>query len=208
MHFMYDNMIALAMATVVFFILASMQLEATQMGIEETSRNAAKNQAQTMATWLERDLAKMGNNMDLGANPIVTHGTESHAYSPSGERTTQFVFSYDSLDADGNEVRVETRYETTEETQLVDGEEKTVYELERAQKDGPESFDPDGGSGPVLRYFDIDMLDADGEVTGVPEDFESIRVRFAVLAPFQDEDTVLREVHRSTTIPYPPAERR
>ena len=201
MPFIYDNLIATFISMTVLLILASIQTEATQINTVRTSRNAVKSQAQQLATWMEEDLASMGRNMEAGdaafENP--SDSTQWH--------TTRFIFKRDSLLAGGGTVRVKTRYDLEKTgTRTVDGTTETLYEVQRSQKVGSNPWQPRGRSTGNLEYFEVNMLDENANPVSNPkansDDVESIRVRFSVIAPFQNEETLLRRVHRSTVVPY------
>jgi len=201
MPFIYDNLIATLISMTVLLILATIQTDATQINTARTSRNVAKNQAQQLATWIEEDLAEMGKNMSVGdaAFEDPSDSTQWH--------TTQFMFKHDSLLAGGGTVRVKTRYELEKTgTRTVDGETVTLYEIQRSRKIGSDPWESKGQSTANLGYFEINMLDNDGIPVSNPkanrEDVESTRVRFSVIAPFQNDETLLRRVHRSTVVPY------
>lgn len=201
MPFIYDNLIATVISMTVLLILASIQTEATQINTVRTSRNAVKGQAQHLATWMEEDLADMGKNMKLGAAAFESpvDSTQWH--------TTRFIFKRDSLLAGGGTVRVKTRYDLEKTgTCTVDGNTETRFEVQRSRKVGSDPWASSGQSTANLEYFEVNMLGKDGGPVTNPkanrDEVESIRVRFSVIAPFQNEETLLHRVHRSTAVPY------
>lgn len=201
MPFIYDNLIATVISMTVFLILVSIQTQATQINTARTSRNVAKTQAHQLATWMEEDLAEMGKNMTVGAAAFENpqDSTQWH--------TTQFTFKHDSLLASGDTVQVKTRYDLEKSgARMVDGTTETLYEVQRSRKVGSDPWQSKGQSTGNLGYFEINMLDKDAIPISNPtvnrDDVECIRVRFSVIAPFQNEDTSLRRVYRSIVIPY------
>lgn len=201
MPFVYDNLVASLISMTVLLILTSIQTQATRNNTARTSRNAVKAQAQQFATWLEEDLSQMGKNMSVGdaafKNP--QDSTQWH--------TTQFTFKHDSLKTGGGTVQVKTRFQLKKTgTRMVDGTNEQLFEVDRSQKVGSGSWQAKGGSTTNLGYFEVNMLDENGNPMSNPStnpgDVESIRVRFSVIAPFQTEETFLRRVRRSVVVPY------
>lgn len=160
-----------------------------------------KGQAQTLSTWVEEDLGKMGRNMSRSEvafeNP--KDSTDWH--------TTKLKFYHDSLKTGGGTIRVRTRYTLNKTgTRDVNGTTEDLFRMTRERKVGSGSWKTDGRSSSSLGYFEVNMLDANGNPVSNPmandEDVESIRVRFSVIAPFQSEETVLRRAYRSVVVPY------
>lgn len=185
MYFLYDNLTALIIATTVIFIVLSMQIQATQMSNQEVAINASKNQAHALATWLERDLSRIGANMDTDESPLSKNSNGS---------CQEFEFRY--RDA-GNQEEITVEY-TTEESET--GEDcQLVREVDAA----PE------GRFPALDYFHVDMLNGAAEPTSDEEKYQSVRVQFAVAAPAGetlDLPLIEEAIHRKITVPYPPAQ--
>ncbi|CBH24386.1 Conserved hypothetical protein, secreted [Salinibacter ruber M8] len=196
MAFIYDNLVASLISTTAVLIFISIQAQATQINIAKNSRNASKNQAQKLATWLEEDLDDIGKNMtnDFAALEPPQDSTEWH--------TTKFTFKHYSQ-AMGDTVRIQ--YELKEKgTRTVGDTTVKLYQMERLRKVGNPSnpWKPEGRSTGNLGYFEVNMLGENGGQVTIPGDVESIRVRFSVIAPFQGENTFPRRVYRSTTVPF------
>lgn len=207
---LYDNLVATAVAGTVMLMLVSIQMRATNANVAQTGRYAALNQAQTVATWVEEDLKAMGRNRDEG-DPIfdivATGNRVENTNSPTGTvlRTSSdpagLTLYYES--AAGTDTTL--TYELVEaDTRTVDGTERTVYQLRR-QKNGSVS----GGSGAVLGYFDVHFLDRNANRVSNPAAnrgaIRAIRAQFSVLPRFQNDETVLSEIHRMVVVPYAPA---
>lgn len=200
MAFIYDNLVATVISMTTFLILISIQTQATRDNTSRTSRNVAKAQVQELSTWLEEDLENMGRNMDEGTVPFESPDTSSKWH------TDKFVFFYDSLDA-GDTIRVKTRYELeTTSTRTVDGENVQLYEVVRSRKIGSSGTWETKGQSRDLEYFEVNMLDKDANRVTNPTsnsgEIRSVRIRFATIAPFQNEDTFLRRVRRMVMVPY------
>jgi len=208
MQFLYDNLTATVIALMTTLILLSIQGRATQNSVAETSRNRMEELTQTFATWLEKDVERMGENLDEGErvpfdDPVYTEG------DGGTDITTEFTFYRDSTTAsdDEQQYRIATRYQVSESgTRMVDGEEKTLYQLTRTKR----RKELDGGSWstwssaqgvspPALGYFKIDMLNQDATPVSNPDGNEaqvhSIRIRFSVVSPYQNEQTFPQATH-------------
>lgn len=187
MPFLYDNLTATVAGLTVILILASLQVRMTKSSATQAGRKAALNQAQTFATWLEDDLGRMGRNRE--GETVFSIGSRSNQdASPTGKVLDDFTFYFEENDS--------TEYALDER----DADDRTLYDLTR-----------NGGDGRATRlgYFDIRFLDRDAEVISNPESSEgriqSVRVQFSVVAPFQNDQTDVGEVHRMVVVPYIPA---
>lgn len=208
MQFLYDNLTATVVALMTTLILLSIQARATQNNVAQVSRNRMEELTQTFATWLEKDLERMGENFEESErvpfeNPMYTEA------DGGTDITTQFTFYRDSTTSsdDEQEYRIATRYEVNQAgTRMVDGTEKTLYKLTRTRR----SKEMDGGgwstwssaqgvSPSALGYFKIDLLDQDANPVSNPESNEenvhSIRIRFSVVSPFQNQQTFPQATH-------------
>lgn len=209
MQFLYDNLTATVVALMTALILLSIQSRTTQNSVAEVSRNRMEELTQTFATWLEKDIGRMGENFEESErvpfeNPTYTEG------DGGTDITTQFTFYRDSTTSsdDDEEYRIATRYEVSEAgTRMVDGEEKTLYRLTREKRskelDGGSSWSSwssaRGVSPPALGYFQIDLLDKDANPVSNPSGNEdqvhSLRIRFSVVSPFQNTQTFPQATH-------------
>ena len=75
----------------------------------------------------------------------------------------------------------------------VEGEEIPIYRLirKRRQKEldgGSWSKWAQSGRIESLEYFDVDLLDRNAQVTTTLSQVQSVRIRFSVVAPFQNEE--------------------
>jgi hypothetical protein len=198
MEFIYDNMVASIIAATVTLMLITIQLRATQKNVARASRNAVKEEAQTFATWLEKDLERIGGNVDPDKAAFNFKGTNPHH---PDSLTKNFVFYRDSVASTGDTVRIRTRYRVRKEgTSIVEGDTTNLYQLTRKKKIGSGSWSTVKGlSTPTLEFFKIDMLNKDAERVLAPEtnpeDVRSIRVRFSAVAPYRNQSTILPVTH-------------
>jgi hypothetical protein len=198
MEFIYDNMVASIIAATVTLMLITIQLRATQKNVARASRNAVKEEAQTFATWLEKDLEQIGANVDPDEAAFNFKGTNPHH---PDSITRNFVFYRDSLTSTGDTVRIRTRYRVRkEDLSVVEGDTTNLYQLTRKKKIGSGSWSSVKGlSTPTLEYFKIDMLNRNSERVLSPEIYpdsvHSIRVRFSAVAPYRNQSTILPVTH-------------
>ncbi|PSQ81178.1 MAG: hypothetical protein BRD41_03355 [Bacteroidetes bacterium QS_1_63_11] len=194
MQFLFDNLTATVIAMTVLLILASMQMRATRQQVAQTSQDIVQRQAGQLTTWLEKDLGQIGKNMS-------DDETAFEEPVDSGQKwlTEKFVFEHEEIDSTGTVDTVRVRYliESTGSSREIDmgGTTKSVelYQLTREKKVvGETGWQAKGGSIPALEYFDVDLLDRNAEPVSDPvsneDDVRSVRVRFSLVAPYQNEE--------------------
>ena len=214
MTLIYDNLISTVIAMTVILVLASMQLRATEQQVATTAHYVMKQRTTQLSSWLQEDLGKIGKNMSGESVPVDTMVV---ANGDSAKwLTKEFVFERDSIESGGNRVRVKVRYDVQETgTRTIEGEERDVFQLTRKQKVGSNSWEPAGGSAATLEYFDVDMLDKNAEpvkdpVTKLqtdPDTVRSVRIRFSVVPPFQNDQLPVAASRTNTVVAqYLPAD--
>jgi hypothetical protein len=195
MAFLLDNLTASVIAGTVILILGSIQMRATNQRVAHQSQQTMQNRARELTTWLERDLARVGENM-TGDEEAIEPPKPFYQNPDDGTQewvTEEFVFERDSIES-GTLRRVETKYLIDSvDTREIDGEEKSVYQLTRKWRidDGNgnwSDWEEEGGSAAGLEYFEVDLLDRNALPTDSLDEVKSIRVRFSVAAPFQNEE--------------------
>ena len=191
MQFLFDNLTATVIAMTVLLILASMQMRATRQQVAQTSQNIVQRQAGQLTTWLEEDLGRIGRNMS--DDEVAFEKLEDS--DQQKWITEEFVFEHE--ETDGTVVRVRYLVESTGSSREIDmgGTTKSVelYQLTREKKVvGETGWQAKGGSIPALEYFDVDLLDRNAEPVSDPvsneDDVRSVRVRFSLVAPYQNEE--------------------
>lgn len=205
MQFLYDNLTATVIALMTTLILLSIQSRATQNSVAEVSRNRMGELTQTFATWLEKDIGRMGEN--LGQNEVPFENPTYIEGDNGTDITSQFTFYRDSTTASNKNYRIATRYEVSQAgTRMVDGAEKTLYKLtrkKRRKKVGSNSWSPwstvQGVSPPSLGYFKIELLNPDANPVSNPasndDQVHSVRIRFSVVSSFQNQQTFPQATH-------------
>lgn len=215
MPLIYDNLTSMVIAATVTLVLASVQLRATKQRVAGAARYAMTQHAAQLSSWLQKDLARIGKNRTGGPVPIDTM-VQPADDSTARWLTERFVFARDSVSPGGTTVPIQIRYDVQSAgTRTVEGEERPVYRLSRDRKVGPAgSWEPAGGGGPALRYFDVDLLNKNARpienpcahLPAHPDTVRSVRVRFSVLPPFQTDQLPVPTSHVSTVVArYRPA---
>ncbi len=214
MALIYDNFVSVLVAMTVTLILASVQLRATQHQTAGVARHAMTQRGTQLSSWLQEDLAQIGKNRQGSGVPIDT------IVAPTDDSTAQwvterFVFERDSISPGGNAVPIRVRYDVQSAgTQTVDGEVTEVYQLTRDRKVGAGPWESTGGSADALEYFDVDLLNKNATPIEDPlthlhshaDTVRSVRVRFSVLTPFQEDQASILTSRASTVVArYRPA---
>lgn len=187
MPLIFDNLTASVIAATVVLILSSIQMRATQQRVAQTSQQIVQQRSRVATEWLEEDLERIGQNM--------TSGQDALDKPESYHENVKFVFRRDSVATGGGIWRIETRFRVeSQSTMSVGGEVKSVYDVvrERRRKElggGGWSDDwTEGGRVESLEYFDVDLLDRNAQETTTLGQVQSMRIRFSVVAPFQNEE--------------------
>ncbi|WP_251954869.1 hypothetical protein [Salinibacter ruber] len=201
MPFVFDNLTATVIASVVLLVLANIQLRTERQEVAQTAQQVAQSRAQEATDWLEEDLGRIGQNMVSGQS--AADRPEPYHGSPESDTekwlTKEFSFrrdsiSRDSISAGGNRWRIETRYRIQEQkTVSIDGKPSPVYGLVRERRkrqvgNGGWSEWEKRGEINSLEYFDVDLLDRNSQPTMALGQAKSIRIRFSVVPPFQNDE--------------------
>lgn len=217
MWFLVDNITAVIVSMVIFFLLASVQRRSMNQRVAQQSRAVVVDQAQDLGSWLRTDLERIGDNIEPRENAPYEVAFENPKVSGgTPRRTEELIFYRDSVQASGPDLRVEIRYRITEAgTRMIDGESQTVYQLHRSKRVGGGTWHAAGESVPSLSGFQVDFLDRNGNrlsdpVGAAENDLDAvrvIRVRFYLVAPYQNQLLSLQAVHvGSVILRYPMAE--
>jgi hypothetical protein len=214
MTLIYDNLISTVIAMTVILILASVQLRATKQDVAGTAHYVMKQSTKQLSSWLQEDLGKIGKNMSGESVPVdamVVADDDSAEWL-----TKEFVFERDSIETGGNRVTVKVRYDVQKTgTRTIEGEERDVFQLTRERKVGSDPWESAGGGAATLEYFDVDMLDKNAEpvedpVTKLqndPDIVRSVRIRFSVVPPFQNDQLPVSASRTNTVVAqYLPAD--
>ena len=230
MQFIYDNLTATLIAITATLLLLSIQSRATQNNVAKTSRNMMKERAQTFATWVEKDLERMGANMtieEVQEERPPFDNPEKTQMEGGTSLTEQFTFYRDRVDGDtggddgeeeedydyededeGDEDVNETRIATRYQVEKVQDDPKALYQLTRKTKEvGTGTWsgaEVEGMSSPTLGYLQIDLLDKNADPVPSPKSnlsqVHSVRVRFSVVSPFRNDETVAQATHLGSVL--------
>jgi len=196
MPLIFDNLTASVIAATVVLILSSIQMRTTQQRVAQTSQRIVQQRSRVATEWLEEDLERIGQNMTSGQDALEE--PEPYHDDPENDSeewlTEKFVFRRDSVATGEGIWRIEVRYKVESQgTMSVEEEETPVYRLVREWR----QKELDGGSwsdwaqrGKIesLEYFDVDLLGRNAQVTTTLSQVQSVRIRFSVVAPFQNEE--------------------
>lgn len=213
MPLIYDNLVSMVIATTVTLILASVQLRAMKHQVAGTAHYVMTQRATQLSSWLQDDLARIGKNQAGGDTPIDTLIVPTDD-STAQWLTTQFVFERDSISPSGNTVPVKVRYDIQPTgTRSIAGKTRPVYQLDRDRKVGASAWTSTGGSAAELGYFDVDLLNKNAtpvenpqtHLQSHPDTVRSVRVRFSVLPPFQNDQLPIATSRANTVVASYPA---
>ena len=196
MPLIFDNLTASVIAATVVLIFSSIQMRATQQRVAQMSQRIVQQRSRVATEWLEEDLERIGQNMtssqDALEQPEPYHDPENNSDSEEW-LTEKFVFRRNSVANGGDIQRIEVRYKVESQgTMSVEGKKIPIYRLVRKwrREDGESWSESDwvqNGRIESLEYFDVDLLDRNAQET-TPSQVQSVRIRFSVVAPFQNEE--------------------
>ena len=205
MHIIFDNLTAILIGGIVLLVLLVVQVRSGEINLEQTSMYTAKQLSLDFAEWLEDDLVTLGTNFD---------STDVRFSLPTqvGGNTTAFEFYQDSINyavLPPDTVRIETRY-VLSASSIAEVADSTVqlYDLTRSVRtqgaSGWSAWTTDGQSPSQLSYFEIELLDRQGQTVATESATAYIRVAFSLVPPYQSSKQYLREVNWGTTIAIQP----
>jgi hypothetical protein len=220
MAFILDHLNALIAAAGVILILGMAQIGAQRAALEQTTSYATKTKALSFGEWLEDDILTIGEN--FGRNRYRFLPPESDAEG----NTTKFTFYSDSVQANGDTLRLMTRYRLVlVRTVVRGGETIELFEVQRylaqapvlngqaplppetyltSGSPGPSAWTGDGRSLETLSGFKISLLERNGQTTGDSERGDFIHVEFRLVPEFPIEPEYLRELYWTTTLKVRP----
>lgn len=222
MQFIYDNLIAVIVAGVLLLSLQVAQVRSQHASIEQVVSHSVKSKTLVFGQWIESDILNIGAN--FGTN---LYRFEEPVIDASSGNTRAWTFYSDSTAADGSGVRILKRY------RLVDTKKATfsdsTYQLYELHRDSLVVPIEEGGkiatyteadwvhsaqSISTLSFFDIELLDRNGEVPRVDNDpagaidvykVDYVRVRFGVVPEYVlKPDNYIRELYWVKTLKVRP----
>ena len=170
MQFILDNIAAIIVAAVVSLILLSLQLQAGEAMVDQTSYYAAKESSLSMSEMVEDDFQNIGTGVPVGTD-IFTNVSATVVEFRRLINVTDITYST-------------VRYEAfPTDTIDVEGTEVPLFEVQRSV-DGVYS-----GKGPSrMSAFMVELRDAAGTPVVSWGDAEAIYVQFTMIPPYTDEN--------------------
>lgn len=209
MTLIYDNLISTVIAMTVVLILASVQLRATKQEVAGTAHYVMKQRTKQLSSWLQEDLSRIGKNRSGGDSVPVESMVLADGDSTAKWLTKKFVFERDSIKPSGDVITIKVRYDVQKTgTRTIGEKERDVFQLDRDRKVGSGTWEPAGGSAATLEYFDVDMLNKNAEPVEDPtthlqtnqDTVRSVRVRFSVVPPFQNDQLSVSASRTNTVV--------
>ncbi|HEX7069574.1 MAG TPA: hypothetical protein VF190_02160 [Rhodothermales bacterium] len=204
MYFIFDHLNATVIGATATLILVGLFLRIGEANVEQVANYHVKTQAADLATWLEDDLLRLGDNMDgkiAFADPVDSAGV-----------TTEFTFYWDSVNTAASPIdtiRMSVKYDLSKVgTRVLDSDTISVYQLRRFQREDLGSWVASGASSDLLSSFRIDMLNRDAvpvaspvaAATASPDSIRNTRVRFSMATPFETQSSTIRQVFYGSTL--------
>ncbi|MEM1128871.1 MAG: hypothetical protein AAGI71_19665 [Bacteroidota bacterium] len=208
MYIFFDNLNAMIIGSAVILMLLSLQLRMTEINIEETANYMVKRQGADLATWMEDDLLTIGENLDA---TDTWFNDPVYALANGDSVTTSFTFMREQ-ETPGGTVPVTTRYSLQPaDTLVVDGVVTTAYRLVRDTSANGGAFVNGGASNALMSYFRLDLVNSDIKLVqnpsavaaADPDSIWNVRVRFALVTPFETDQTTLHRVYYGSTLMLP-----
>ncbi len=206
MWVIFDNLSAMILGGTLLLMMITLQQRMVEINLEQTTNYVVKKQANDLVSWMEEELLRLGENVDFNnevpfSNPVNNGNTGV---------TELFEFFRDSIDANGQTIRIYIRYRLISAGYRVIREDSIpVYRLKREVKIGDDgSWVEDGGSPALISYFRVDMLDKNAQPLADPvsqaDQVQNTRVRVTLVTPFEtSRSQVLQRVYYGSTLLIP-----
>ncbi len=184
MQLILDNISAIMIGSAVILIVLSTQFQAQRSAVEQTIAYASKQSTLQTGVSIEEDLAALGNG---------TADTVTDVQTNADGLTT--VFEFWKQDAGGADMEVTYRLSAGNKV-VVRGDSVQLYTLDRFENDVWA-----GGGGERVRFFALDMLDSDGNVTLSAGSARLVRATLVNVYPFgEDNGSSVFQSHWGITI--------
>lgn len=209
--FLLDNLAAVLIATAVILMLSAAQIRSSNAGVEQVASHASKAKMLSFGEWIEDDITSLGANIAEGSGRFLAPTLDEDG------NTTEFTFFSDNPVTGGDTMRVMTRYRLVPtRTVTVDDAPQQLFEVRREFAEvevengeaaipefGSTAWVSDGRSVETLSFFEVALLDRQGQAAGVASaDF--IQVRFAMVPEMWLDEGYLRELYWTTTLKVRP----
>lgn len=230
MWFIWDNLAATIVVVTVMLIVLTSRQRLVEANIEQLSSTIVRTQSDEFASWLEQSMLEVGQLMDMTSeNPIVSiDSTQVYTMDVSSDDSTKaYTYVTDSFEYERVVVTDDTTDPVTTETQyrrvyldplpapkdrrdISGGKNVPVFNLLIQEKlESAASWSTVGSSPMPVTYFKVDLMGGDGYrdfedlAIADPGDIRNIRVRFAVLTPYEIDNEGVRELYYGSTLLLP-----
>lgn len=180
MHFIYDNLVALIVGSVITLAIATMTVQNLEPKIQSHRYYNMRVHMNTLVEVMRKDLANIGSGASPGEQMVFAPVT-------AGDSLTQSFQFRSAQSVEGSVVQENVRYELNEVSggcEINEGKTVPCYELDRLLCDELfASCDPGGGSIPSITGFYVSLLDGEGDETNDPVEARGVKVRLAAVSP-------------------------
>lgn len=227
MYILYDNLTATLLAATILLILLAMQTSLAKSSVEHTANYMAKKYSLEFADWLQDDFPKIGKNMEPGdrtfENPetedgntvqFVYYSEEEQRDGSGGTQTTRTATVY-TLGRPSD--TSPSSYGNPAETRNIDGTTIELYQAIQWKCESPPlssapnwswgdcgtGWERKGESAALLRHFEIEMRDQNGNRVDDPGDVnvsnpdsvQQTHVQFTLVPPFENNQGTIEGMH-------------
>ena len=184
MHLLYDHLLAIRIAGIIFLVLLQLQVTGQQTQVETTLHYANRTQMVSFIETVQRDFQNVGAGVGPATQMIVSYTWDET------EKSIEFRATVDTTAGSPVELIKYQLLAATGES-VCDGE-TTCYEVQRFVHDGT-AYQPDGKSVNTLTDFEIELRTWNGTpVTTNLAETRQIFVRVAALSPMGEEGIIKR----------------
>ena len=185
MYLLYDHLLSIIVAGVIFLVLVQVQLTGQQTQVETTRYYAKRTQMVAFIETVQRDFQNIGAGVDPATQMIVSYTWNST------EQSIEFLATVDTTAGAPVELIKYQRLSVPTEQSHCE-EEVPCYEVQRFVHDGS-AYQPDGKSMNTLTDFKIELRTWNGTpVVANLDETRQIAVRMAALSPMGREEVVKR----------------
>ena len=182
MHILYDHLVAVLVAGIIFMVLVQVQLTGQQALVETTHHYTNRTKMISFVETVKQDFQNVGAGVDPSNQMIVS-------YTWNGtDKSIEFLARVDTTAGAPVElIKYQLLPVPTEESHC---EEVSCYQVQRFVHDGA-AYQPDGKSMNTLTDFEIELRTWNGTPVGVNlDETRQIVVRMAALSPKGLEEVV------------------
>ncbi len=182
MHLIYDHLVAVLIAGIIFMVLIQVQWTSQQALVESTHHYTNRTKIISFVETVKQDFQNVGAGVDPSDQMIV-----SYTWNGS-DKSIEFLARIDTTAwAPVELIKYQLLSVPTEESHC---EEVSCYQVQRFVHDGA-AYQPDGKSMNTLTDFEIELRTWNGTPVGINlDETRQIVVRMAALSPKGLEEVV------------------